>query len=175
MADELTQAKNHLDAASAALNEAEAAPDIGLTQNSTTVEAVDLEPAAEAAKHLSDNELEIARVQAEAAIEQAHIAADVSLGLAAGAGVEDRLADILDRLGRLEGRAHDHNDEEETEIAGEASLSDLLSSEGDSIEAIEEDAADAPPAPDLPDEPAETKRAPGFGKGGKLYFGKKRS
>lgn len=157
-----------LAASAAALEAAEepAAPEITSAPVEIHHEAPDLGSVAAAAEHASDNEVEIARIQAEAETERARIAAAVTAGAEErDAALEARLSVLEGRLAELEGRSHEHHraPRREREESG--------------IEEVEDEAeaaAEPPAPPEAPEQPGaprieEQRRRRG------LYFGNRRA
>src|SRR5690348_12610745 len=112
MGAELEQAKTRVAEAATALEQvaAEAAPAVSVAPVGVTHEAVDLEPAARAAEHVSDNEVRMAEIASATAIEQAHIAAAIDeRRQEAQSDVEARLIGLEERLAALEAARHEHH------------------------------------------------------------------
>lgn len=154
MGDALAQAGAHLNAAATALEGAadETPADPAPLAVEVRHDAVDMEPAADAAKHISDNEVEIARIQAEAETERVSLTADSAEHLGRLTALEEQIAAHEGRLSSLEGRAHEHA---QAERAPEAPRGPE-----NAVEELESEAGEPPEAPEPAGEPAapETRR-----------------
>lgn len=161
MGDALETARAHAEAAAAALEGAAEPPAAPAAPVAMEVrhEAPDLEPVASASEHISDNDVEIARIQAAAETERAALSAATAEHMATITALEERIAAFEGRLSSVEGRAHDHA---ESESAPRAE-----SGPTEAVEELESDAGAGPssaaaPVPSEESGPASTARRPGL-------------